>query len=359
MATERDIEALSVPFVSGVALASALPVSGLEWIWPCVAVSAGIFVLAAILMLGRCRPLWPSIPLFFLLGIFCYASSSLTDGLFPAPPSCGTSDALASLIDIIPFSHGDTAEILKALLLGRKQGVSRSVIGYFRASGASHILALSGLHLGVLYGILCRMLAPLGGRRGSKIIRFCATVGTSAFYVWMTGASASLVRAFLFIIIREGFRLLPGREMSSRAVLCLAVTLQLSFCPTDISSVGFQLSYLAMTGIVTVLPAIQGWYPAGDKGSGHNPVRKMWNAMALSISCQIFTGPLVWVRFHTFPKYFLLTNFLAMPLSEALIICGVACIALSGIGWCPELLVNITDWMARLLVACLQTISGM
>ena len=111
-----------------------------------------------------------------------------------------------------------------------------------------------------------------------------------------------------------------------------------------------------MAGIFLLYPVLDGWYP---RSSRFDPVRKIWEAAALSISCQVFTGPLAWLRFHTFPTYFLLTNLLALPLTTLLVGSAVATLILRGIGCCPGFLIQATDVLCRALVWILQVISSM
>ena len=111
-----------------------------------------------------------------------------------------------------------------------------------------------------------------------------------------------------------------------------------------------------MAGIFLLFPILEGWYP---KGSRYDPVRKVWEAAALSISCQVFTGPLAWFRFHSFPTYFLLTNLFALPLTTLLMGSAVTTLVLQGIHCCPGFLLHATDWLCRTLVWILQVISSM
>ena len=113
--------------------------------------------------------------------------------------------------------------------------------------------------------------------------------------------------------------------------------------------------YLAMAGIVLLYPVLEKWYP---EGSRFNPLRKIWQMAALSISCQVFTGPLAWMKFGSFPRHFLLTNLMAIPLVTVLMWVAVFTLAFTGIGWCPEFMIKITDGMCRLLVWVLGIISS-
>lgn len=315
--------------------------------------------LAAVFLLALACGRGPRMPVFLLLywtlGIFCYCSASLAPPLRSGPwlPAARALDRLLDAIDAAGFPHASTTALLKALLTGRRDGLDPATTATFRAAGASHILALSGLHLGMLYGILHLLLRWLGRSRAATLLRSLIQVSFAAGYVAMTGASPSLVRAFLFILLNELARLLPGRRRSPLNLFCTALTLQLAVSPGVVTSLGFQLSYLAMLGIVLVFPRLDAWYP---KGPRLDPLRRTWNGIALTLSCQLFTAPLVWLRFRQFPKYFLLTNLGALPLTEAFI--GSSLAVLAGGRHCPEGIKNLTDALGQILLHFLETVAS-
>ena len=352
MVVRRDIVAISIPFSAGVALAACLPSGGGAPYWA----AAGSSLVAAALLVpgaGR-RRITLLFPLLFLcLGIFCYCSSVLSVPLRAAPgPGAGrAAEGLLRAIDGAQFPHGSTAALLKALLAGQRDGLDRETVAAFRAAGASHILALSGLHLGILYGILHGALCWMGRSRGAMLARSTVQVGLAAAYVVMTGVSPSLVRAFLFILLNELSRLMPGRRRRPLQIFCAALTIQLALSPGVITSMGFQLSYLAMLGIVLVFPWLDAWYPGGR----FNPLRRIWSAVALTCSCQLFTAPLVWMRFRSFPKYFLLTNLGALPLTELFLFSSLPVLGLGA--HCPECIKKLADMSGQLLLQFLGTVA--
>lgn len=337
--------------------------------------------------------------LFLTAGVFCAATSTLTSlgAVAGKPLFAGLAADFRSMISSIPFPHEGTAPLVNALLTGDRSSLDGSVMNSFRDSGASHILALSGLHLGIIYGILLKVTSIFGKHPTVKTIRSLIIISLCGIYTLATGASPSLVRAFLFILINETARL-THRSNNPLRVYCAALFIQTAIDPQVISSTGFQLSYLAMAGIFLLYPALKKWYPqkeaAGDmlieKGTGPTESdglegvtidkgccrarrcwtswmktivsaapRKIWDAAALTISCQVFTGPLAWWKFGTFPKYFLLTNLLSLPLTSAVMLLSVSTSVLFAIGICPDFLISLTDSSASLLLFIMKVISSM
>lgn len=337
--------------------------------------------------------------LFLTSGVFCAATSTLTSlgAVAGKPLFAGLAADFRSMISSIPFPHEGTAPLVNALLTGDRSSLDDSVMNSFRDSGASHILALSGLHLGIIYGILLKVTSIFGKHPTVKAVRSLIIISLCGIYTLATGASPSLVRAFLFILVNETARL-THRSNNPLRVYCAALFIQTAIDPQVISSTGFQLSYLAMAGIFLLYPALKKWYPqkeaAGDmlieNGAGLTESdglegvtidkgccrarrcwtswmktivsaapRKIWDAAALTISCQVFTGPLAWWKFGTFPKYFLLTNLLSLPLTSAVMLLSVSTSVLFAIGICPDFLISLTDSSASLLLFIMKVISSM
>ena len=295
---------------------------------------------------------------FFALGVFCSMVSScgtIHSRSFTEDFALRCVGTLRAHIDSIAFPSDGTSALLKAFLTGDRSDLSKETVSVFRLSGASHLLALSGLHIGIIYLIFDKLTYLMGRTPLARILRYAIIVILAGFFTLMTGASPSIVRAFLFIFIAETLRL-AGRERKTSRVLCLALFIQLVISPESIKSVGFQLSYLAMAGIFLVYPFMEKWYPDGLK---YDPLRWIWKTAAMTISCQLFTAPLAWHYFHSFPKHFLLTNLLALPLTSILMGTAILCLAWSALAPCPEIIIRATDFLAVALTKSLEIISGM
>lgn len=362
-----NIAALSLTFAAGVAAGSILVAQimarylspgGLYAILTCLFIVTLTILTAA--RLSRRGGLWKILILFLFTGIFC-AVCSFVSGIGAGTAgsggiAAGCADNVRSMLDSIPFPSPRTSPLLKALLTGDKSGLDSHTVATFRDSGAAHILALSGLHLGFIYAILLKVTSLAGMSPRVRKIRSILIIAVSGFYTIATGASPSLVRAFLFIVINETARLLH-RHVPPVHVLCIALMIQLALTPAVISSIGFQMSYLAMAGIFLIYPHLKAWYPGRE--SGIDLPRKIWNTAALTLSCQILTGPLAWLRFRTFPLYFLITNLFALPVTSLLMLLAICTTALAYIGFCPNLLVTATDYAASALLFIMEVIAGL
>lgn len=350
-----DIVGISIPFTAGILAASAVPDGSGPQAIAAMACTAGIIASASVFC-RKGRQDAAAYVLFLFTGAFCRLCAQTAGGFsLHSAYAAGVMDRFLEVIKESGFEQETTA-LLGALLTGRRELMGSDTVAMFRNSGASHILALSGLHLGLIYAIIRRPLALLGNSRTARMAASITAVAAAGFYTLMAGAGPSIVRAFLFILLNEILKHSPGRLRDPLHILCTALMIQLVLDPMVIDSMGFQLSYLAMLGIFVIFPVMRDWYP---QGRHFDPFRKIWTSLALSTSCQLTTAPLIWLRYGTFPTYFLLTNLIALPLVELLITSGLACIGLEAAGVCPEMLKSPVDGLARTLLFCLETISSL
>lgn len=260
---------------------------------------------------------------------------------------------LEALIGSIPFDNENTGGIIKALLTGNREDIPQDVAQAFRKSGASHILALSGLHLGIIYAIILRLMALAGNSPAMRRVKSALTIIICGFYTLATGAGASITRAFIFITLNEIGKM-TGRPTSLKGVLAASLLLHLTLDPTAVSEIGFQLSYAAIFGIAYIFPWLRGMWKNNWRG-----LKWIWESAAVSISCQITTSPLAYLYFGTFPQYFLLTNLIAVPLAGLIIPAALLVAALTAAGGCPAFLISATEWLVTALTDSLSIIASM
>ncbi|MEQ6118244.1 ComEC/Rec2 family competence protein [Reichenbachiella sp. MALMAid0571] len=212
--------------------------------------------------------------------------------------------------------------IAKALILGIRDGLDQETKRSYSASGAMHVLAVSGLHVGIIIIIVSFLLRPISKGKTGKII----SSGISIVFLWIfacvTGLSPSILRAvtmFSIIIVGQTFYSRPSIYNS----LALSAFVLLFYNPNFLFSVGFQLSYIAVLGIVYIYPLI------------HNAItfdnwllEKTWAITCLSIAAQLATFPLTLYYFHQFPVYFLISNLVVIPAAFLIMSIGIALIAL-------------------------------
>lgn len=346
MKEERDILFLSLSLAAGVALGSiANPSYTLAFL-----ADATVLSLILVFIFKKPRSLAAYSGLMLLCGLFCGLTGGLSAISSPGgtePVLQGLRERLCSGIDALNFGSSDTGGMIKALVLGDRSSLTPEVKEAFRGAGAAHILALSGLHLGIFYLCISALFKPLGNSPGAKKFKGITAVLLSGCYVLIAGASASLVRAFLFILIREG-AVLMYRKISLLRTLLAALMIQLIISPGQITTPGFQLSYLAVAGLAIVYPIMAGWWD-----------NWIWKTCCVSISCQLFTAPVAWLHFRSFPKYFLLANLMALPLATVFTGTAMLVVVLNGIGLCPDFLLTAADWLSTALTWVLKTVSGM
>lgn len=361
MKVEREIAGTVFPYVAGIASAvySGAYSFGAHAVIICItSCITALFIL--LLTRGRKRLY---IPAFFMCGVLTgltgietsVSTIEAAEGL-----SNGFNGFMDKAIGRIGFAEEEASAVMKALLTGNRNEMSRETIEAFRASGASHILALSGFHLGIIYLIIKRILSLLGNTWQMKASRSALCIIVCLLYTLATGAGPSIVRALIFITTGE-IATLSQRHHTTGSILMTAAMIQLTLSPLSIQNLGFQLSYSAMAGIAFIYPRIKGLWKE-DKTKIHpaiKPVKWIWNSMAISLSCQLTTGPLAYFYFHTFPQHFLLTNLIAIPLTSLIIPFSLATLICSIAGLDINILTRATEGLITALSDALHIIASM
>lgn len=362
---EKDLVKLALPFMLGIVAANCL--SGNQ-IAAYNTVRAAFWVLSITLAFASIYLIFQHKTNLFIVVSACFLAGFLTGGTSSLRSLSTNEDSLLvthtkklgismqNSIDSIDFESNNTNALLKALITGEREDIPRETSEAFRESGASHILALSGLHLGIIYMIISRVLGIAGGNPRVRRIRSATTIIICSIYSFSTGAGPSITRALIFIILGESAKLLH-RKASLGTILLSSAIIHLTLNPSDLMSVGFQLSYAAIAGIAWIHPRLNKFWT--DESSNKGLMKRIWDSACLSISCQLTTGPIAWLYFGTFPKYFLLTNLIALPLTGILIPFAILTTVLNCIGLCPTFLIMVTEALSEALCNSLRIIAQM
>ena len=249
------------------------------------------------------------------------------------------------------FSHlgSEEAAIAAAMSLGDKRSLDAAQRQSFSATGVSHVLALSGLHLGILFSLYSLLFVNrLPSRRGRV---FASLVGVALLwgFALLVGFPLSLVRATVMFTLWQLFVVLYS-ERSSLNNLALAALLILLFSPASLFDIGFQLSFTSVFFILLLTPHI----PRPRWLRRSRLLALVYGWLTVSIVAQIGTGPLVAYYFHTIPLVGLLGNLLAIPLAYVILglalffflIPGFQGLTATLLGWCIRFLTGAVGWMS-------------
>lgn len=226
-----------------------------------------------------------------------------------------------------------TTGLIQALVLGNRDDLDMDFYKDLRIAGGAHLVALSGLHIGIFTSILGFLLWPLRRLPKGSWIHFTAMAILLFTYVALTGASSSVVRAAVMFCFLA-YSVLIQRRASALNTLLLSAFILLLFDPWHLFDAGFQLSYAAVTGILlTYRPGLRFWRPRNVL------TRWVWSLCVVSIGAQVFTAPLVIYYFGQLPGAFLLTNLLITPLITLALALGYLVLTLVMITELPQWMV--------------------
>jgi len=232
------------------------------------------------------------------------------------------------------FSEDELA-IINALLLGQRQDISKELTANYSKAGAIHILAVSGLHVGIILWMFSFVLKPLERYKRGKGIKLALVLLFLWFFALLAGMSASVTRAvtmFSAIAIGQFFNKRNAIEQS----LIFSMFLLLLLKPLFLFDVGFQLSYLAVFGIIWVQPVFyQLWKPK------YYIIDKGWQLFTVSLAAQIGVLPLSLFYFHQFPGLFFVSNLLIIPFLGIILSTGIIVLVLSYYSILPAFMVTI------------------
>ena len=216
-------------------------------------------------------------------------------------------------------------EILSALTLGYKRNLDPETKRIFSSAGAMHILAVSGLHVGIVLWVISLVFGFLRKRKSGRFLFVFLSIGLLWFYAFITGLSPSVMRAtvmFSILVIGENIKRRPNsyNSLAASALFLLLIN------PNNLFEIGFQLSYSAVFGIIFLQPKLAKMLPVQNKIA-----RFFRDLLTVSVAAQIATFPITTFYFNQFPTYFFITNIIIIPAAMALIPLGMALLLFSKI----------------------------
>ena len=223
-------------------------------------------------------------------------------------------------------SGKDELGIAEALLIGYTNDLDKDLVQAYSNTGVVHIIAISGMHLALIYGMLVFVFARIPVIKKSKWLQAVLILSCLWIFSLVTGGAASVLRSavmFTFITIGKYFI----RQTSIYNSLAASAMIMLLYNPFYLWDVGFQLSYLAVVGIVAFQKPLYNLFYFKNKLAD-----AVWKATALTTAAQILTFPVCIYYFHQFPLLFLITNLIAVPLSTAILYAEILLVMIS---WIP------------------------
>ena len=242
--------------------------------------------------------------------------------------------------------------ILSALTIGHKAELSEDLRERFSVAGISHVLALSGLHIGIIWMLMGFLMRPLERTPWGRWLKWGVSTAMLWCFAFVAGLEASVVRAVVMCMLMELGRVSGGKALSLNT-WGVAGFLMLLYNPSYLFDVGFQLSFVAVLSILMFYPLISRWVQ-----SEHRICRWGWGMVSVSVSAQLGTAPLVMHYFSNFSLYFLLANIVASILVPLIIAMGFLALLLSPFGVVHAWAVKVLDGLVGLVNATATEISG-
>ena len=218
------------------------------------------------------------------------------------------------------------AGLAEALLVGYKDDLDKTLVQSYSNTGVVHVIAISGMHLGLIYWLLTMAMLPLKKRKYTSWLAPVAIIAGLWLFALLTGGGPSILRSAVMFTC-----LVAGDSMKRKTFIynSLAASAFILLCinPFWLWDAGFQLSYAAVVSIIIFMKPIYDWFYFNNI-----IIDNTWKLMAVTLAAQVLTTPVSMYHFHQFPVYFLLTNLVAVPLSGLIVLCEIV---LCAVGFMP------------------------
>jgi competence protein ComEC len=241
------------------------------------------------------------------------------------------------------IANPTSLSVAEALLIGYRDDLGKDLIQAYNNTGVIHIIVISGLRMGMIYGLLLLLFSPFKTKKWVRVVKAITIIIVLWGFCLVAGAAPSVSRsAIMFTVIVLGECI--GRRTNIFNNLALSAFIILLVNPFSLWDAGFQLSYAAVVGIIIFYPLIRNWFFFQNK-----ILAFAWNLSAVTLAAQILTLPLILFHFHQLPILFLFTNLLAVPLSCIILYADLLLLIFSQIPFLALLMGKIVSWMLTLM----------
>ncbi len=243
--------------------------------------------------------------------------------------------------------------LAEALLIGYKDDLDKNLVQAYSNTGVVHVIAISGLHLGIIYWLLLQLTRPIKSRKKLYWAKFIVILAGLWLFSILAGAGPSIIRSavmFSFLAVGEMF----ARKTSIYNTIALSAFCLLCYNPFWLWDVGFQLSYAAVLSIVIFFKPIYNWLYIQNVVADF-----FWKIVAATAAAQILTLPISIYHFHQMPLLFLITNFIAVPLSSAILFGEILLCVLAFIPPAATILGVILKWLVYVMNTYIEWVNDL
>lgn len=249
--------------------------------------------------------------------------------------------------------EGESLSVVSAVTIGYRDFVDERLRKTYSDSGAGHLLAVSGLHVGVIYAFLALLFPPFMNVGARRCVKELMVVGVLWCYVILTGLPVSAVRSLVMFSLLAVSRC-TGRDGAPVNSLAVAAALILLHDPDSLYDIGFQLSFLAVFFIMLLQPVLSAPIRPENHVAGY-----VWDLVTVSLAAQLGTAPVVMCHFSSFSTYFLLANLLSVPMMFMIVSASVVMWLFCWIPFVRSFVVGVITLLVRSVNALLGMVAGL
>ena len=243
--------------------------------------------------------------------------------------------------------------VAEALLIGYRDDLDKALVQAYNNTGVIHIIIISGLRMGMIYGLLLFLLSPFKNQKWIRFVKPISIIIVLWGFCLIAGAAPSVTRsAVMFTVIVLGESI--NRRTNIYNTLALSAMIILLINPFSLWDAGFQLSYAAVLSIIIFYRDIRNWFFFQNKILSY-----VWSLSAVTIAAQILTLPLILFHFHQLPTLFLFTNLLAVPFSCIILYAELLLILFSPIPTIGSFLGKIIDWLLTIMNTYISNVNDL